>query len=330
MESTAPSLITILEIPSISNGARQALLGLLSFRNKTSGQCCPRIATLRGRLGGVSYRTVSRWLCELRAAGLLESTRHRGSSCYRFELSKSCGKQGGCEHSDRTEMADPDRTEMGDLDRTKMADPGGVHPYMNQTLLNRQRGTAAAVKVRTVVEKPLVENPAAAALSSLPRNTKPERPAPSAAQLDLNLQPSDPVRERAAALVDDLIREHPEPGRPDAAIVEAQKALAAAPDLQEACASARRNHMLYRAHWATLDPHRFIPQLARWFASGEWKYPPAERKGIQRETTPERRRREMRDYTENLYRSFAESEMWDALRENGQDPEVWRAKVKTA
>jgi DNA-binding transcriptional ArsR family regulator len=78
-----PLLVSILEIPNLSSGARRALTGLYSFRNKKTGSCCPRIATLCERLGA-PYGTVRRWLRELRVAGVVEMAKHRGSNAYVF------------------------------------------------------------------------------------------------------------------------------------------------------------------------------------------------------------------------------------------------------
>jgi hypothetical protein len=40
-----------------------------------------------------------------------------------------------------------------------------------------------------------------------------------------------------------------------------------------------------------------------------------------------RRNQEMAESDQRYYRTLAENEQWDALREYGQDPEVWREKV---
>lgn len=82
------SVTSILEIHKLSTGARQALLGLLSFRNKETGLCCPRVATLAQRLG-TSSRTLFRWMAELRACGILEVKRNGRANFYTFH---KCGK----------------------------------------------------------------------------------------------------------------------------------------------------------------------------------------------------------------------------------------------
>ncbi|HEY6371121.1 MAG TPA: helix-turn-helix domain-containing protein [Candidatus Sulfotelmatobacter sp.] len=119
-----PSLISILEIHNLSSGAKQALLGLLSFRNRQTGRCCPKIATLRMRLGGISDATVRRWLRELRLAGIVRASRHRCSNSYDFEFSTNCGKQ----TVDSCGKANRDRSNMTGQDRSNMS--GALEPIV--------------------------------------------------------------------------------------------------------------------------------------------------------------------------------------------------------
>lgn len=289
---------------TLSDCGYRVYASLVAAKNRRTGQCNPKETTLASRLGK-GLRTIQRAIAELRSVGMITSRRTLTGNHYDISTPNQWRLS-----SDPPKMADADPPKMAAGSRQKRRSDG-VSSLYEPDVLEPEENAAAAVKVSTVVQ---------------------EASASAAAVADASLKTNANAGAAAAAaeLVDELIREHPEPGRPDAAVREAQKALAAAPDLQEACATARRNHALYLAYWATLDPHRFIPQLARWFASGEWKYPPAQRRGVQRETGEQRRKREMDEYTEKLYRSFAESEMWGALRENGQDPEVWRAKVQAA
>jgi len=84
-----PSLNSILEIPKLSSGARQTLAGLLSFRNRTTGLCCPRIDTLCARLGGASRRSVIRWIKELKDSGAVLITYRRGPSQYDIQVTNA-------------------------------------------------------------------------------------------------------------------------------------------------------------------------------------------------------------------------------------------------
>lgn len=75
-------LISISEIPKLSSGARRALIGLISFRNKATGDCHPGFDKLCVRMGIVGptdndRRKVRRWLAELRARGIAVGRRRR-------------------------------------------------------------------------------------------------------------------------------------------------------------------------------------------------------------------------------------------------------------
>lgn len=72
-------LISISEIPGLSSGARRALVGLISFRNKRTGQCNPGIEALCTRIQA-PRRTVIRWLDELYAKEIFTRKRPFGAS----------------------------------------------------------------------------------------------------------------------------------------------------------------------------------------------------------------------------------------------------------
>jgi hypothetical protein len=276
----------------------KGLLGLLSFRNRRTGQCNPSLGTAAKRLG-VPGETLRRWVRELRRAGIVVSTPNLGSSnSYRFSFAAPDG-------------------EVGERPPRSTTTPEGVqiHPTEPEVFEPEEGNHTAADadnKLRTVVA--------------------PEKPRPPAAAAAGDAGASTPVENNATTveaetLVAELIPNHPEPGNPGRAVAEARTVLAASPDPEATAKTIRANHGSWREHWATLPRDRFIPQLWRWLNSGEWKYAPVERKGIARETWQERRRREGADDQDRYYRMLAEHGMWDALREYGQDPEVWRAKT---
>jgi hypothetical protein len=134
----------------------------------------------------------------------------------------------------------------------------------------------------------------------------------------------------AQKLVMELISQHPEPGNLQKAVAEIEKLLAARPGA-ETVEILRRNHAIWRAHWATYAPGRFIPQLWRWVRDGDWQFPPAERKGaLPQESWIARRERERKESDEQFYRDLAEAGEWDVIRQYGGEPavEVWREKLK--
>ena len=294
-----PLLNSILEIHNLSSGAHRALIGLLSFRNKANGQCNPKMETLGERLGGIPERTLRRWLHELRLAGVVYATKHRGSNSYRINISTDCEKPAVENAQDRPKVAAQDRPKMAGLNARILTE---------QTVLNRQRGTAAADVHAIRVEK--------AAAAALPLFDEIETPTPQA---------------EAEKLVAELMPQHPEPGNLPKAINEAAKLLASRPEtLTATIETLRRNHGLWRARWATYAAGRFVPQLWRWFHDGDWEHPPVDRKPVQSETWHERHERERKESDEENYRRYAELGMWSALREYGGDAlvEVWREKVK--
>lgn len=286
----------------VSNGAYRLFQCLKTYKNRATGQCNPRRRTL-AKVLGVDEATITRRMRELRLAGWV--TGHRGLHGWRYDL-----------HDDieRKNAASP-RSKNAACPSGKNAAYEAPLPYMNQMFLENQKkkkNTDADAKLRTVVEPE--ERSAAAAPCEEGRGGE-EHAAPQR-------RPQE-----ARELVEELIPNHPEPGNPGRAVEEAQRLLAASADLEVTIATIRRHHATWRAHWAMLPVERFIPQLWRWFASGEWKYPAPQRKGIQREGYMKRRNQEMAESDQRYYRTLAENEQWDALREYGQDPEVWREKV---
>ena len=320
MNTKSPLLTSILEIPDLSSGAVRALIGLISFRNKSSGLCCPRIATLCQRLG-VAYGTVRRWLRELRGAGILVTTKRRGSNSYRIELPKSCGKQSGGERPDSPEMDAVHSPEMDGQDRPLLdAQAGSI--LIEQTDRNRQIRTVAADVKLEGVREPVKKAAAAAAQDcfAFENENATQRPAPEALVM-------------AEMVVAELMPQHPEPGNEPKAVAEAAKILAAKPEEMAATIETmRRVHAAFRIQWAGYGPERFIPQLQKWFRDGDWKRERPERKEAQRETYGQRRRREIQQSDDEFFRTYAELEMWDAIRSYGGDElvEVWREKVKQA
>jgi DNA-binding transcriptional ArsR family regulator len=318
---TTPLLTSILEIHSLSSGAHLALIGLISFRNKSTGLCCPRIATLSERLGA-PYRTVSRWLNELRAAGIVESTRHRGSNSYRIDLSKNHGKAEAPGEPDMPEVAGLDMPKVADLDRPKVA---GLGPRIlnEQTVSNRQITTKAAADVKLEAVRKPVQKAAAAAQDSFAFEEEREQ----------NQHPAPEALTMAEMVVAELMPQHPEPGNEPKAVAEAAKILAAKPEEMAATVETmRQTHAASRLSWANYRADRFIPQLWRWFSDGDWKYLRAARKEVQRETYNQRQRRELEEVGDETCRMYAELDMWDEVRAYGGDDavEVWREKIQQA
>jgi hypothetical protein len=284
---------------NFSPGAITALLGLLSFHNRKTGQYNPSLGTLAKRLT-TPAETVRRWVRELRRAGIVISTANPGSSnSYSFSFqSEHFGVVADVGLAECTPCSPkPER---------------GVHGRPTEPdVFELEKKTTDADETVAVVVQP-----------------ERHRRRSAAAAVDASHQKTQTTQNastvEAQALVEDLIAQHPEPGNPSRAVDEAAKLLSASPD---SAATIRRNHAAWREHWATLDRQRFIPQLWRWLSTGEWKYAPAARRSVERETYAERWRRELRELDEREYRQLAEDGEWETLEARGQDPEVWRAKI---
>ena len=84
------SLVSILEIHSLSTGASKALIGLLSFRNPKTDDCNPSMAMLCERLDAPN-RTVRRWLQELRQSGTI-AVKRRGAHTNSYTFLKEVAR----------------------------------------------------------------------------------------------------------------------------------------------------------------------------------------------------------------------------------------------
>jgi hypothetical protein len=285
----------------ISTTAKLLLALLIDHRNRKTGQCNPRRVKLAAELG-VSLATIRRALSELRAVGFITSKRQQYTNNYEIRDDRHSSK---VYSSQQKGQNDPFASVSEGSKRPLQKGQNDPSLTLYEPYLLEQDGEAAAAD--------RIQAAAAAAPTSGVLNGN---PAPEA---------------QAQKLVVELMPQHPEPGNLPKAVSEVRKLLAAKPG-SETVEAIRRNHAIWRTHWATYVAGRFIPQLWRWIHDGDWEFPPAERKGQLRESFAEQRQREMKEHTEKIYRQYAELEMWDAIRENGGEAavEVWREKIKTA
>ena len=80
----------------------------------------------------------------------------------------------------------------------------------------------------------------------------------------------------------ELLKVHPEPGLPRRAAPEIERVLRATSSVEDTAERIWNNYAAWTEYWKTLEAHRFIPQLWRWFAEGEWENPPVRRKPMSR------------------------------------------------
>jgi hypothetical protein len=120
------------------------LIALISFRNKSTGQCNPGFDTLRKRLGLAEpksdRRKLYRWLAQLREAGVITSRKRRwgGVVWYEFPFLQRCH-------------------EMSPLKVTRNVTFGASHPLYEQTEGNRQARGRAAFPPKKPIQSAVLE-----------------------------------------------------------------------------------------------------------------------------------------------------------------------------
>src|SRR4030095_15059958 len=230
MSALAFSVLECLSIPNISSGSRMALTALLSYRNRTTGQCNPKITTLIERLGGVHERRLYRWLAELRTAGIVISTKHRGPNSYEFHIAttRECRPDKNVRSGpDKNVRSGPDKNVRSGPDKN-VRESGG--PSLYEPEVFEQKCSAAVACVPTPA--------AAAAAATATLCTTEEHPThPTPAPV---VNPSA-MAEAAENLCVELMAAHPEPGNLPGAIAEAERILAKAPEDLEATVEAMRS-----------------------------------------------------------------------------------------
>jgi biotin operon repressor len=249
----------------LSSSSRLVLQALMWHRNHRTGQCNPRWATLARELG-VCRNTVWRALKELRAKGWVVS--HRGQRGCSFEVRS---KPEPLKSQNQTSEANPEVPNWGCGKSQNGTSDAPASLY--EPLELKQSAEPAAADSCSDVE-------AAASAASTPaaheNATHPEVVLARPVSHPVN-PPAGPSQD-ARDLHRELVAVHPQPGLPERALAEVQKALESSEDPLAVVQSIRENHALWRAYWATLPRERFIPQLWRWLRDGEWRIPPIMRK----------------------------------------------------
>ncbi|HEY1897015.1 MAG TPA: hypothetical protein VGG62_12110 [Terracidiphilus sp.] len=278
----------------LSPGAMKALMGLLSYRSRKTGQCNPKLEKLSERLGGVPDTTLRRWLRELRLAGVIDRTQEHGSSnSYTFSTVIHREDFHSVENSParpstngRAESARPSTN--GRAGRPHLDDRGGSYPFTEPDVYEPYTAAAAAANGSDDARQAAagacvgVQKPSEGAAS--PQDKKPAQ----AEQLGLPLEPvAQPLAHPASppdpaeVLVRELAATHPQPGLPRKAVVELRQVLAAGWTVE----AIRERHAEWCVYWATVPAGKFIPMLWRWLESGEFESKPVIRKPPEREKT---------------------------------------------
>ena len=241
---------SLLRSRGLSHTAKDVLLLLADHEHRVTGQCNPRIDTLAAELGRC-YKTVTRALAELRAIGLVDvAWGQRGSS---YQVAARAGW---------------DRILIGQKCPNRKILIGQKCP----NTLGQKCPIRASVSINEpdlLNQKEYVPPPPPVELMKR-ADPLPSETAAAAAPKSLKTEPeknghADP----ATALLSELLAAHPQPGQPEKARSVLRDVLAQGADV----ATIRANHAAWCAWWE-LGQARFIPQLWRWLASGDWQFPP--------------------------------------------------------
>ena len=285
----------------ISPRAQSTFHALVSHRNRRTGLCNPKQKTLAERLR-CPLRTIQRAFAELRSAGMILA--HRTITGNRYDITTPDKWQ-------PPSLAGAQPPSLAGGNRQMWRVEAGASLYEPDVFQPDEKNDAAAALVTTVAE-------AAAAASIFVENEpeKPTHPAPGGSgSLNENFPghiaetekgnfrknfPGEnfPAQEAAAAVAAELMAVHPEPGNAPKAVAAVAALVASKPGEGAATLEAvRASHASWRLRWADYAPGRFIPQLWRWIADGDWRNVPVERKGVKSETWIEKRAREQKANT---------------------------------
>jgi hypothetical protein len=315
----AQTPIALLGRPDVNATAATVYDLISAYRNRRTGACFPKRQTLAQRLG-VSVRTISRAVSQLRSAGFLFIRKLPLSNAYELTTPDQW-QAAGTDAERRDKNGKSAGTKMASLPGQKWPGDADSSLYEPDVLYPEGRRAAASE-----ADSPL--EAAAAAAPPLRVTPEPEPPA----TLPAVVPAEETIPALAAAMADELLKVHPQPGLAQRAAPEILRILQQSSDVEAVAERIWNHHGAWVRYWATLEAGRFIPQLWRWFRDGDWERPPVERKGVVSESWAAVREREQREHAEIYYRTLAENGLWFALREYGGEAlvEVWREKIKTA
>jgi len=269
------------------------LLILITFRNRTTGQCNPKRATLAKRLG-FGLRTTDKYLAELRGKGLVRSRPTAGRySSYEIDTAaewKTAPPEAAGERPEspgRCATSCASGAQDGAPEVRKSAQFGAAVSLYEPTVLQPKvfepLATAAAAPVAEEVRK--LEKPtAAAAVSDDQKSFQHQDRVAVAAPLPVlppQVRPENAkseVRQLAQELAQELSATHPKPGLPYKAVEEITRALETSGNPILAAEQMRANHAAWCEYWRGPGANGFIGMLFRWVRDGEWQIKPVVRR----------------------------------------------------
>jgi DNA-binding transcriptional ArsR family regulator len=262
---------------------QNVLRWLYWHRNRVTGQCNPRHATLARELH-CSVSTIRNHIRILREAGIILATKGRRGNRYEIRPTEEW----------RTPSSTSDRQAVVSQDLS--GESASILYEREEVFLNKKRsGVAAVCSVRELggggaPAEPKTKHPGpvveARPVSLPPELPKPCPDIPAIPRVSPNV-PDIPrtSHEEAVRVVTELLPQHPQPGHPEGAVKQITKLLTSGATAEQI----RVSHAQWRKMWAVYREGRFIPQLWRWIHDNDWRFPPDE-KQIQSNTDPNRGR----------------------------------------
>jgi len=250
--------------------------GVIStYRNRRTGACFPKRETLAERLG-VSVRTITRAVRQLQSAGFLKTRKLPLSNDYELTTPDQW-QAAGTDEERLDKNVQSAGTKMSSLPGQKCPKAADASLYEPDVI--QPEGAAAAA--------PATESPLEAAAAAAPPPGVYTEPEPPAA-LPSVVTPEEQIPALAAAMADELLKVHPQPGLGQRAAPEIARILRQASDVQAVAERIWNHHEAWRGYWRTLEAGKFIPQLWRWFRDGDWERPPVIRRPAEKATLAER------------------------------------------
>jgi len=237
-------------------------------RNRETKQCNPRHDTLAREMR-CSVSSIRNWIRELREAGIILATKGRRGNRYEIRPHEEW------------------RTPLKKTPTPTPCPSGSGQPEFarrDDFILNERETLFLNNSVSGVAASFPGANGGGGAPAEPKKNVHPGQVASSPCEPS-GKPPTRENREAAAALVQELLPNHPQPGNPGGAVKQIERVLAegATPD------QIRASHTQWRKMWAVYREGRFIPMLWRWIHDNDWRYPPEE-KQIKSNTDPNRER----------------------------------------
>jgi|GEM_PF-5983932 len=302
----------------ISALAKCLFNALLACRNRRTGLCNPKLATLAARLGR-SLRTIKRALAELYQAGMVVARRNLWGNRYEIATPDRWQRPGSSAAAEDSFVPNMAQAQVPN------AAPHSCHPrpHKEPDVLEPEGQQRMLLLSPPPPREAATTTPPVSGGSIEPTQAP---PAPSATAAEDH---------EAANLVAELMPHHPWQANRPKAIEEIRKVLQQDPGAGE---QLRRSHIAFRPHWElqySVSPRAFKIPLWQWVQEGNWRTVPAapsERKEAKRETMLERQQRKDRERQElqdARDRGWAERGAWDILRAFAGDEavEVWRARI---